>query len=211
MARIRENNPSINRLDKTPPSALLPADIVALLEELTRLKTAHGLAATEDSNLRLATSTDDHTATQADASAAATAARDGKTVNGATPNRDALVARRDAAAHQAVALAAAIELTRRDLMTASDTHQREGTPDANAATAKAKLDKAGAAFQGALTEAAKATAVAEWFNGLSYDDRVLVHVLDLVPNSANTIGPALLDLPPADASTAVAAIINSLN
>jgi len=211
MARIREHNPSKNRLDNPPPLALLPADIVALLDELGRLKTAHGLAATEDANLRTATNADDHTATQADAAAAATAARDGKTVNGATPNRDALVARRDAAAHQTVALAAAIELTRRDLMTASDTHQREGTPDATAATAKAKLDKAGAAFQTALTEAVKAAAVAEWFNGMSYDARVLVHILDLVPNSANTIGPAVLDLPPADASTAIAAIINTLN
>lgn len=204
MSRIRRYNGN-NALTQTPPPELLPAALVALLDERTRVQREQSAASNEHADLRRHASEHDAQARRDDAAAAAEAARSGGPIGG-TPNADALAERRRVAEQRNGALTdalATIEAEIRDAMMVT----RE-SPEHLAAmqSARADLVKAGAAFDKALRKAARLAGVHDWFHQMPYDDSAQVHLLDVSPGADRSIGDAVLDLPPVDGFAAITAL-----
>lgn len=206
MTRHRANlGTSATNLTHMPPADLAPAPIAKAIAELTRIKAEHNQAASEAANYRARRLELENNARRADGQAAAEAARSGGDST-STAHLDALVTNREATFQREAALRDAVELVTNDLHTAKSDYVATGEATKAAAAARAKLTKAASAMQAALNEAMHATALAEWLEGHPYDPRPLLPLTALAPNLDNVLGDRLHDVPPADASRALAAI-----
>lgn len=199
--RRRFTPPNADTWTRVPPLELMPKTVAEVYAELRSIERQHTDAANELHQLRTRAHQDESEAKRADAQQAAEAARAGESI-GATPNLDALRAKREAAEARVNALRDALELVRGDATTAK--HAAVEDARQAAAVARADLHAAAEAMTAALTRAMQATALAEWLTGdHPFDANPLVPIVDL---GVENIGPVVHTLPPAVAPTILAVI-----